>query len=73
MSNDVTNKYLNMIHAFECDFSIAKNYNEYGRIDTLKNLLINKDVRLLKDIELLEELSFNLRHKKIILMEVDEL
>ena len=67
--NDVTDKYLHMIQAFECDFSLAKDYNEYERIDLLKQSLKDKDKDLLQDIELLKELSFNLRHKKLKLME----
>lgn len=66
---NVTDKYLDMIEAFECDFSVAKNYNEYEKLDWLKHSLKNQDKDLIRDIELLEELSFNLRHGKIKLME----
>lgn len=69
MYKNVTDKYLNMIEAFECDFSIAKNYNKYEKINSLRQLIEDQDKDLLKDIELLEELSFNLRHGILKLME----
>lgn len=59
---DVTEKYVNMIEAFECDFCLAE--DDYNKLDYLKNMLITKDYKLLRDIELLKELSFNLRHNK---------
>lgn len=57
---DVTNKYINMIEAFECDFSLAK--SSYRKISYLQDGIDKKDENLMEDINLLEELSFGLRH-----------
>lgn len=57
-----TNKFNAMIEAFECDFTLAKN-----RLQSLGSLdisIIDKDEKLMKDINLLEELSFLLRNGK---------
>lgn len=68
---DVTNKYINMIEAFECDFSLVKQgHNKLSELD--KGIKDKTDNRLLKDIELLEELSFNLRHGKLKIIEIEE-
>lgn len=69
---DVTKKYENMIHAFECDFSIAFNYGDYKIFDDLKSLYESGNKRLLEDTKLLQELCFNLRHGKIKLIEQEE-
>lgn len=53
---DVTKKYENMIEAFECDFNLPFIYND------LKRLIQNKNARLVKDIELLQEFSFGIRY-----------
>lgn len=59
---DVTKKYENMIEAFECDFNLPFNYNDYTMFDDLKRLIQNKNSRLVKDIELLQEFSFGIRY-----------
>ena len=59
---DVTKKYENMIEAFECDFNLPFNYNDFTMFDDLKRLIQNKNKRLVKDIELLQELSFGIRY-----------
>lgn len=59
---DVTKKYENMIQAFECDFNLPFNYNDFTMFDDLKRLIQNKNKRLVKDIELLQELSFGIRY-----------
>ena len=61
--NDVTDRFKNMIEAFECDFVLARD-NERSLI-TLQTLLQSKDEGLLQDIELLEYLSFGIRHGTI--------
>lgn len=66
---DITSKYIDMIDSFDCDFQLAKD-----RKFTLKSIqiLINmKNKQIIKDIKLLNELSFMLRHKqaKIVLVE----
>lgn len=57
---DLTNKYVNMIEAFECDFVLAK--EKRRNLDHLQQNIEDKEEGLLKDIELLEELSYGLRH-----------
>ena len=59
---DVTKKYENMIQAFECDFNLPFNYDDFTMFDDLKRLIRNKNKRLVKDIELLQELSFGIRY-----------
>ena len=61
-AKDVTKKYENMIEAFECDFNLPFNYNDFTMFDDLKRLIQNKNKRLVKDIELLQELSFGIRY-----------
>lgn len=67
---DKTDKYVNMIEAFECDFSLAKESNTHYQISKLQAMIKNKDEGLMKDIDLLSELSFNLRHGKAKIVEV---
>ena len=56
---DVTEKYVYMIQAFECDFELART-NAYD----LNSIDLTND-RVSKDIDLLAELSYLLRHKKV--------
>ena len=67
---DKTNKYVNMIEAFECDFSLAKENNTHYQISKLQAMIESRDEGLMKDIDLLSELSFNLRHGKAKIVEV---
>ena len=67
---DVTEKYANMIEAFECDFVLAK--QGARSLNYLQQLINGKDEDILRDIELLEELSFNLRHNRIKIYEEGE-
>ena len=60
---DVTNKYLNMIESFECDFSLADGSDDTFSLSEIQEQIdSNSNFKLNKDIELLEELSFDLRH-----------
>lgn len=59
---DVTKRYENMIEAFECDFNLPFNYNDFTMFDDLKRLIQNKNERLIKDIELLQEFAFGIRY-----------
>ena len=59
---DVTKRYENMIEAFEGDFNLPFNYDDFTMFDDLKRLIRNKNKRLVKDIELLQELSFGIRY-----------
>ena len=70
--NKITQKYINMIQAFECDFRLVIDETlEHNISKLLRNKKLNK--KLLKDIELLEELSFDLRNEKIEIVEKKEL
>lgn len=66
---NVTNRYLDMINAFSSDFILAKDDMESIPIWKLQELIDNKDEKLLKDIELLEELSYQLHYGKIKIIE----
>lgn len=66
---DVTGEYAKMIEAFECDFVLTRDDNDLS--DLQKNLQ-NKDGRILRDIELLEKLSYGIRYGKVKIMEVEK-
>lgn len=57
-----TEKYNNMISAFQCDFSIAR--EDGYRLLEINRLIRSNNPVIIKDIELLEELEFLLRHGK---------
>lgn len=65
---DITSRYENMLTSFQADFSLATNYNELDYVD-FRDLIRNKNDRILKDIELLSELEFKIRHNQIIILE----
>ena len=68
----VTDKYANMISAFQCDFSLVRDgYKKLSTLDYELNNTMNNE-RLLKDIELLEELEIGLRYGKLKIIEVEE-
>jgi hypothetical protein len=60
--NIKTDKYNNMISAFQCDFSLARNGD--NKLSDLDDKIKQKDSILLKDIKLLEELEYLLRSGK---------
>ena len=67
---DVTKKYINMIESFECDFALLDiRLNEEGKEKIRIDFPISK--QLYDDVELLKELSFNLRHEKIKIVEAE--
>lgn len=68
--NDVTYKYENMIQSFECDFNLPFNYGDFTIFDDIRRLIENKNRRLCKDIELLQELSFGIRYGNLKIVEV---
>lgn len=68
--NMVTDKYSNMISAFQCDFSSARDGDM--RLITLDKLIKENNPSLLYDIELLEELEMGLRYGRLAIVEVEE-
>lgn len=56
-----TDKFNNMISAFQCDFSLARD-DEGHSLSELDNLIAKKNEKILKDIDLLEELEWLLRN-----------
>lgn len=75
---DVTDKYYNMLNSFRADNSIKvreikDNEIAFGEsfYDVEKRLIKNNDERLMNDIELLEELEFNLRHEFVKIVKVE--
>ena len=77
---EYTKKYIDMIRAFNSDnflkvgeiISINKEITCNSYFDIEKELIKNKDERLMKDIELLEELEYYLSHNKLKIVEVDK-
>ncbi len=66
MEIDVTERYIDMIHAFECDFSLASDRLCPFELSELQEQLYEEsNSKLLDDIKLLEELSFDLRHNNL--------
>lgn len=63
-----TKKYNEMLSSFAADFYFAKQ-SDY-KLKELQRMIDTKDERLMKDIELLSELEFNLRHGKVMIIEV---
>lgn len=63
---DITNKYLDMIDSFACDFSLALDKKSDFSLDELQYQIDNNlNLKLFNDIELLKELSFDLRQGNI--------
>ena len=65
-----TDKFNNMISAFQCDLSLAKDPSY--RLVRLDRKIKNGDERILKDIELLEELEWLLRNDRAEIHLIDE-
>lgn len=62
---DVTEKYTYVLQAFECDMTLARDGKHPLELD------FNNE-KVLKDINLLEELSFELRHGNAKIVQVKE-
>ena len=58
-----TEKFNQMISAFQCDFSLAEKDNPV-KLANLDDLIKRKDECLMRDIELLKELDWLLRTGK---------
>lgn len=70
---DITSKYLDMICSFECDFSLACDVSCDFDLNELQEQIDNNlNLKLNHDIELLKELSFNLRHGTVKIVQVNE-
>ena len=67
---DVKDRYTNMISAFQCDFSLAK--DGYSNLGLLDKMIEEKNPSILQDIELLEELEIGLRYGRLKIIEVEE-
>ena len=57
---DVTDKFKDMIESFECDFVVAKDNPDKYSLNNLQKLIESENNKILKDIDLLQELSFML-------------
>lgn len=66
---DVTDEYRYMIEGFECDFNLAVEGDDI--LDTLQHLIETKNENMLKDIDLLQKLSYLLRNGKVKIVECD--
>lgn len=61
-----TERFSDMIEAFECDFSLAMNKNsKFSLKDLQETIEEDCNSKLKKDIDLLQELSFDLRHNNL--------
>lgn len=70
---DLTSRYLDMVHCFECDFDLCCDASSDFRLEELQEQIDNNlNLKLNHDIELLKELSFNLRHGICKIVEVKE-
>lgn len=70
---DVTSKYLDMVHCFECDFDLCCDVNSGFTLDELQEQIDNNlNLKLNYDIELLKELSFNLRRGTVKIVQVNK-
>ena len=63
-----TTKYNAMISSFAADFWLAQEGD--NKLKELQSMIDNQDPNLMKDINLLEELEFNLRYGKVKIVEV---
>ena len=78
IKKDVTNEYYDMINSFSADNTIKvaeiqDNKIAFGKsyFEVEKELIKNKNQRLMNDIELLEKLEFGLRHEYLKIVEID--
>lgn len=68
---DVTNKYIFMIDSFSCDFNLAADDDSDFSLEEMQEQIENNlNLRLSNDIELLSELSFNLRHGYVKILDI---
>lgn len=65
-----TDKYMNMISAFQCDLTLAR--DGYSNLKLLDSLIEENNPSLINDINLLEELELGLRYGKLAIIEVED-
>jgi hypothetical protein len=63
-----TEKYNEMLISFDADFSLAVHGDT--QLSEMEKLIKEGNERLLKDIELLSELAFNIRYGKVEIVEI---
>lgn len=75
---DVTEKYYEMLNSFNADNNlkvaeIKENKIAYDKsfFEIEKDLIRNNNVRFMDDIELLNELEFDLRHEFVKIVKID--
>lgn len=76
---DITERYKDMIDSFNADYILAIN-SKYGirfMVQSLKRIkfkrnLTNQDIKLFKDVVLLDDLNFNLRHGFVKIVKVED-
>lgn len=56
---DCTSEYNSMIQSFSADFELS--LDDANLLNDLKGLIENKNAKMLKDIDLLSKLAFNIR------------
>ena len=78
VKKDVTNEYYDMLNSFRADNTVKVTEVQDNKIafdksyfEIEKELIKNKNQRLMKDIELLEHLEFGLRHEYLKIVEID--
>lgn len=67
---DVTKKYIEMISAFSADFNLITEYNDEVYLEHFIHLIKKRNEHLMRDIDLLSRLEFDIRHGKVKIMEV---
>lgn len=68
---DYTDRYIDMIEAIECDYDIALE-ESITNLDSKVRMIFDRSKRLLKDIDLIKELSFELRHNNCRIIKIEE-
>lgn len=70
---DVTAKYINMINSFDCDFQLScDTCSDFDLYELQEQINEMSNFTLLRDIKLLNELSFNLRHNIYKIIQLEE-
>lgn len=70
LPEDINEKFSRMISAFQCDFSLAKQGKQ--SIFELNSKIKRREEKIMEDIELLEELEWNLRNGYMKIVRTEE-